>query len=481
MTEYKLDSSVDNNKVFLVDYSEVFGKRLNPQAYRNIFNFDKVNSVKLKKIAYIDPITSFSSLKKSEKITFIPMDAVSDKNGIVFKNYTKEVSESKGYTRFKQGDLIWAKITPCMQNGKSAVVEKTLNGYACGSTEFFVIRAKANDINIKYLHFLLRHKSVLAEAQNYFGGSAGHQRVSKDFLENFDVPLLPIEIQKQIVKKYEQAYQQKQQKEQKAKELLASIDSYLLDKLGIELPEKDNSLQARIFTTDFSDVSGSRWDCDYNNKYFNEIENIVLKSSKNKYEMCALTNIADDIFQGVGRNLIDDSKNILLKVKNIRFDNNIDYENVENLNIDSEVKKLKKGDIISPFIGEAVRLYKFAVFENEAVDNNYFVDNNTGVIRLGSKANPFYIQALLSSALGRILIDKLIGGGGVPFIGSSNMKNIKIPLPPLTPAQAKDGEISQQEIVEHISAIRAEAKQLQEEAIADLETTKAEIEKMILG
>ena len=99
-------------------------------------------------IAFINPTTTFSNIQQQEDITFIPMEAINQNLGIIDVEYTKKIEETKGYTKFKENDLIWAKITPCMQNGKSAIVRNTINGYACGSTEFFIIRCKTNTILI---------------------------------------------------------------------------------------------------------------------------------------------------------------------------------------------------------------------------------------------------------------------------------------------------------------------------------------------
>ena len=83
--------------------------------------------------------------------------------------------------------------------------------------------------------------------------------------------------QTKLVYLYQTAYTQKQQKEAQAKALLASIDAYLLNELGITLPEKDTSLQSRIFTTSFSEVSGGRFDGYYYQKDFIEFFNCLKK------------------------------------------------------------------------------------------------------------------------------------------------------------------------------------------------------------
>ena len=70
------------------------------------------------------------------------MAAVSEHTGTIVSPQTRKFCEvSKGYTQFRDGDVIWAKITPCMENGKAAVAHNLINGIACGSTEFFVLRS----------------------------------------------------------------------------------------------------------------------------------------------------------------------------------------------------------------------------------------------------------------------------------------------------------------------------------------------------
>lgn len=77
-------------------------------------------------------------------VSFVPMPAVSDVTGEIESLQTRRFSEvSKGYTHFQSGDVIFAKITPCMENGKIAVARDLTNGLACGSTEFHVLRPRA--------------------------------------------------------------------------------------------------------------------------------------------------------------------------------------------------------------------------------------------------------------------------------------------------------------------------------------------------
>jgi restriction endonuclease S subunit len=191
----------DSKKTFFVRYSNISGNRFDAPAYRQSFNYDSSNFQieKLSKIAFINPRVSFEKLDCDSEISFVPMEVINEHDGAIEELRSKKVRETKGFTRFQENDLIWAKITPCMQNGKSAVARNLKQGFACGSTEFYVIRPRTKAVLVDYLHFLLRNKRVLENAQNFFGGSAGQQRVSIDFLKNFQVPIPPLEIQEEII------------------------------------------------------------------------------------------------------------------------------------------------------------------------------------------------------------------------------------------------------------------------------------------
>ena len=140
-------------------------------------------------------------LDDEDMVSFIPMEAVDDKDGRIVKNDSKKLREVKtGYTRFQEGDVIWAKITPCMQNGKSAITRNLANGIGFGSTEFHVIRSRDTDLlTNEFIHLLLRLREIRIAATRYFVGSAGQQRVPKEFLEDIYIPIPPLRIQEDLV------------------------------------------------------------------------------------------------------------------------------------------------------------------------------------------------------------------------------------------------------------------------------------------
>lgn len=133
-------------------------------------------------------------------VSFIPMPCVSDIWGKIVKKELRKLGEvKKGYTNFFEGDVLSAKITPCMENGKSAIVDKLENDIGFGSTEFYVLRCDENKLNNKYLHYFVRQKTFRDEAKGEMTGAVGQQRVPKTFLENYKMKVPTIKEQQEIV------------------------------------------------------------------------------------------------------------------------------------------------------------------------------------------------------------------------------------------------------------------------------------------
>ena len=187
------------NRVFTATLSEVSGRRFDPEMYYQVYSLQtKLYPMeRFQNCVLINPLTSFNGYELGTSVTFVPMEKVSAEYGEADLSLCKVVAEAKGYTRFRDNDLIWAKITPCMENGKSAVVDNLKEGIGCGSTEFHVFRA-LEGINIHYIHALLRLKSLREHAALHFTGSAGQQRVSSEFFKELIIPKPSIEKQTEI-------------------------------------------------------------------------------------------------------------------------------------------------------------------------------------------------------------------------------------------------------------------------------------------
>ncbi len=127
------------------------------------------------------------------------MEAVSDEYGVIAKPGMRTLGEvRKGYTYFAENDVIFAKITPCMENGKCAIARNLTNGIGFGSTEFHVFRAGPR-ASSDWLHCLLRSQQLRADAKNAMTGAAGQQRVPRDFLLEYEIPVPPLPVQNRLV------------------------------------------------------------------------------------------------------------------------------------------------------------------------------------------------------------------------------------------------------------------------------------------
>ncbi|PKL70666.1 MAG: restriction endonuclease subunit S [Methanomicrobiales archaeon HGW-Methanomicrobiales-1] len=136
-------------------------------------------------------------------VTFIPMPAVDADMGAITNPQIKPYLEVRnGFTSFRDGDVIMAKITPCMENGKAAIVTGMKNGIGFGSTEFHVMRSRG-EIMPEYLYYYIRQESFRNEAESHFTGSVGQKRVPADFIKQSMIPLPPLTEQQRIVARIE--------------------------------------------------------------------------------------------------------------------------------------------------------------------------------------------------------------------------------------------------------------------------------------
>ncbi|HUT44089.1 MAG TPA: restriction endonuclease subunit S [Desulfobacterales bacterium] len=132
-------------------------------------------------------------------VTFVPMPAVDADSGAITNPEIRDFSKvRKGYTAFQNEDVIFAKITPCMENGKAAIARNLKNNYGFGSTEFFVFRSKGA-ILPDYLYSHIRQESYRNSAESNMTGSVGQKRVPKDFVQNSSIPLPPLSEQHRII------------------------------------------------------------------------------------------------------------------------------------------------------------------------------------------------------------------------------------------------------------------------------------------
>jgi type I restriction enzyme, S subunit len=140
------------------------------------------------------------SLPADAPVTFVPMPAVDADEGVITTPLTRRFSEvRKGFTSFRENDVIMAKITPCMENGKAAIARNLMNGLGFGSTEFHVLRS-TGVVLPEFVYHFIRQESYRMAAEAEMTGSVGQKRVPQSFLETTEMRLPPLPEQIRIVK-----------------------------------------------------------------------------------------------------------------------------------------------------------------------------------------------------------------------------------------------------------------------------------------
>jgi type I restriction enzyme S subunit len=141
-------------------------------------------------------------------VSFVPMAAVNYQDGIISESSARPYGQvRKGFTHFGEGDVLFARITPCMENGKVAVARGLVNGLGCGTTEFHVLRPLGGILS-EYIHRYLRQESFRRAAAANMSGTAGQLRVPTDYIKSVELPLAPLAEQRRIVAKVEALFEQ---------------------------------------------------------------------------------------------------------------------------------------------------------------------------------------------------------------------------------------------------------------------------------
>jgi type I restriction enzyme S subunit len=149
-------------------------------------------SSRVRNVAQLSPGYSDGAPASDELCTVVPMELLSETGTIDTSSLQAFEDITGGLTLFEAGDVLFAKITPCMENGKGAFVEKLPTRYAFGSTEFHVLRPN-HAVNPKFLYYYTFNPVFRAYAAENMSGAAGQKRVSSRFLKDtrFFLPLLP--------------------------------------------------------------------------------------------------------------------------------------------------------------------------------------------------------------------------------------------------------------------------------------------------
>ena len=151
---------------------------------------------RLSEVADINP--KKEDLGDEETVSFIAMEDISNEGRLLNTQNRLYGEVKKGYTAFRDNDVLLAKITPCFENGKRALVKNLKNSIGFGSTEFHVIRAKQQLTIPQYLYYTVSAHRFKELAEANMTGSAGQKRVPTDFIRDYSILVPPLQEQQKI-------------------------------------------------------------------------------------------------------------------------------------------------------------------------------------------------------------------------------------------------------------------------------------------
>jgi restriction endonuclease S subunit len=159
--------------------------------------------VKLGEVCEINPKKSeVSALADNKIVSFLPMEDIGTIQDIYPKKERTISEVYKGYSYFRENDVLIAKVTPCFENGKSGIARNLKNAIGFGTTEIHVIRP-SKKILPEYIYPFISSTDFLVNGKTQMTGTGGLQRLSAQYIANFEIPLSHLEIQKETVVKIE--------------------------------------------------------------------------------------------------------------------------------------------------------------------------------------------------------------------------------------------------------------------------------------
>lgn len=165
------------------------------------WNFTSIGTV-----CDINPKTVLPDFSDDSIVSFLPMPTVEAETGAFSLETVEYKKVKKGYTKFQNNDVLFAKITPCMENGKSCVVHDLIQGVGFGSTEFHVLRCHAGMLP-EYVFYFVVQKVFRSKAIPFMTGAVGQKRVPADYLRDYEIPVPTLAEQERIVAEIESRFE----------------------------------------------------------------------------------------------------------------------------------------------------------------------------------------------------------------------------------------------------------------------------------
>jgi type I restriction enzyme S subunit len=366
--------------------------------------------IRLGRVANLNPSKQeIANLSDDTKVTFLPMESVSESWEVDYSRIRLLEEVRNGYTYFRDGDILLAKITPCFENGKGALVNSCTNGVGFGTTEFHVIRSP-DLATASFLSYVVRSHRFKVEGEGMMTGAAGQKRVPDSYIKNFEIYLPPREVRGAIALFLDRK--------------TAAIDTLIAKKQRLIqlLEEKRTALINQAVTKGLNpDVpmkdSGIPWIGKIPEHW--EIRKLKYLSIKIGSGITPKGGASTYLKEGIP----------LIRSQNVRINNllmeDVAFisEEVHNLMKNSQVKP---GDILLNITGASIG--RCAIVPIEITEAN--VNQHVCIIRVNQKIIPEYCNAFFTSEKGQHQIFSGEQGVSREGLNFEQLKNFLITFPP---------------------------------------------------
>ncbi len=355
--------------------------------------------------------TSHVLLSDKTEVTFLPMEAIGEQGELDLSRVRPIGEVRAGYTQIHDGDVVVAKITPCFENGKGALVRGLLGGIGFGTTELHVLTPGLG-IDGRYLYYVTVDPRFRRLGESFMTGAAGQQRVPEDFVRDYSVPLPPLPQQRAIADYLDRE--------------TARIDALVAAKERVLalLAEKRRALTTRAVTRGLDSGvplrdSGIPW----------------LGEIPAHWTQCHLKRALAGVDYGISESVGTSGAIAVLRMGDIR-EGEIDYSSVGFVDAVDESLLLRPGDLVFNRTNSLDQIAKVALFRG---NTDYPVSFASYLVRFrcGPRVIPEFLNWLLNSAF------PLAWGRAqaLPAIGQANLNPnrygyLPIALPPV-PEQHK--------------------------------------------
>ena len=460
----------------VIKISDILNHRYDPYYYSVEFielkkQLQKVHSVHIGSIIESwnrgdGPREGYYTENKEMGVPFIRINNLSNHYVTMkdIKYITREIHNTKlKRTQISPNDLIFA-ISGTKDNlGTVSIVPDTIKEANLNSAlvKLNLFQDKVIPMYFCYLFDL----DLIRKQINYIGKGAAQNNLNNNEISEIIIPLPSKEKQKYIIDIMDNANSTKYQKLKNADDLLASIDDFVLYALNIKLPQLKKE---KAYTTQISNILGSRFDPDYNQECFSYIYNSltnhnydILKNLLVYYKKGTEVGTSQYTEQGIPFIRVSDFNSYGLTYSDTTKFISVDYFN--------ELKDF------SPQIGDILFSKDGTIGNSLLIDENINGIISGGIIRLHpnkDKVNPRYLSAMLSLNIYKQFFDRNSIGAIIKHLNIEELLNLPIPLP--------DKNI-QDKIANYVLETIKTAKTLKEEANRELENAKQKVEKILLG